>query len=52
MAVRDCLLAPSNVFDVLATGWIVTYVIDVRGGGPSSGYISTGFFGGMHSGTL
>ena len=29
------------------SGWIVTYMIDVRGGGPSSGYISSGFFGGM-----
>lgn len=28
------------------TGWIVTYVIQLRGGGPSSGYISSGFFGG------
>jgi hypothetical protein len=28
-------------------GWIVTYVIEVRGGGPSSGYISSGFFGGQ-----
>ena len=29
-------------------GWIVTFVIstNVRGGGPSSGYISAGFFGG------
>lgn len=27
-------------------GWIVTYVINLRGGGPSSGYISSGFFGG------
>ena len=27
-------------------GWIVTYVIEVRHGGPSSGYISTGFFAG------
>ena len=27
-------------------GWIVTYVIQVRHGGPSSGYISAGFFGG------
>jgi hypothetical protein len=25
----------------------VTFIIDVRGGGPSSGYISAGFFGGM-----
>ena len=27
-------------------GWIVTYVVDLRGGGPSSGSISSGFFGG------
>jgi len=31
---------------VCAAGWIVTYVIQVRHGGPSSGYISSGFFGG------
>jgi len=31
---------------VRAIGWIVTYVIQVRHGGPSSGYISSGFFGG------
>lgn len=30
----------------IAIGWIVTFIIDVRGGGPSSGYISSGFFGG------
>lgn len=30
-------------------GWIVTYMIHVRHGGPSSGYISTGFFGGKHA---
>ena len=29
-------------------GWIVTYVQDVRSGGPSAGYISSGFFGGMY----
>ncbi|KAG1716833.1 hypothetical protein ID866_355 [Astraeus odoratus] len=28
-------------------GWIVTYIIKVRGGGPSSGYISSGFFGAL-----
>lgn len=27
-------------------GWIVTYIIKNRQGGPSSGYISSGFFGG------
>ncbi|CAL1713982.1 unnamed protein product [Somion occarium] len=28
-------------------GWIVTYIIDVRNGGPSSGYISSGFYTGV-----
>jgi hypothetical protein len=28
-------------------GWIVTFMLDVRDGGPSSGYISSGFFGGI-----
>ena len=36
-----------NSFLLLLTlGWIVTFIIDVRGGGPSSGYTSSGFFGG------
>ena len=29
-------------------GWIVTYIIEIRNGGPSSGYISSGFFGGAY----
>jgi len=33
-------------------GWIVTYIINVRGGGPSSGYISSGFFGGLTVGRV
>ena len=33
-------------------GWIVTYTIDVRGGGPASGYISSGFFGGIALGRV
>ena len=32
----------------LTLGWIVTFIINVRGGGPSSGYISSGFFGGKN----
>ncbi|KAJ7583269.1 major facilitator superfamily domain-containing protein [Mycena floridula] len=32
--------------------WIVTYVIQVRDAGPSSGYISTGFFGGIMLGRV
>lgn len=27
-------------------GWTVTYIIDERGGGPSAGYIASGFWGG------
>lgn len=33
--------------EVTIGGWIVTYIIEVRGGGPSAGYISSGFFGGQ-----
>ena len=32
--------------EVTIGGWIVSYIIDERGGGPDSGYISSGFFGG------
>ncbi|KAH7885743.1 major facilitator superfamily domain-containing protein [Phlebopus sp. FC_14] len=38
--------------EVTIGGWIVTYIIDVRGGGASSGYISSGFFGGLMFGRL
>ncbi|KAG1876342.1 major facilitator superfamily domain-containing protein [Suillus subluteus] len=38
--------------EVTMGGWMVTYVIDVRGGGPSSGYISSGFFGGIMIGRV
>ncbi|KAI6019796.1 MFS general substrate transporter [Pisolithus orientalis] len=38
--------------EVTVGGWIVTYIIDVRGGGPSSGYISSGFFGGLTAGRV
>ncbi|KAJ6487637.1 MFS general substrate transporter [Mycena sanguinolenta] len=38
--------------EVTIGGWITTYVIDVRSGGPSSGYISSGFFGGIMVGRL
>ncbi|GLB45227.1 putative MFS general substrate transporter [Lyophyllum shimeji] len=33
-------------------GWIVTYIIRERHGGPSSGYISAGFFGGVMIGRV
>ena len=35
--------------EVTIGGWTITYIIRQRGGGPSSGYISTGFFGGKKS---
>ncbi|KAL1692495.1 major facilitator superfamily domain-containing protein, partial [Schizophyllum commune] len=38
--------------EVTIGSWIVTYVIDERGGGPSSGYISSGFFAGLMIGRL
>jgi len=38
--------------EVTVGGWTITYVIRQRGGGPSSGYISTGFFGGLTLGRV
>ncbi|KAF9021400.1 MFS general substrate transporter [Hymenopellis radicata] len=32
--------------EITLGGWIVTFIISERGGGPSAGYISSGFFGG------
>ncbi|KAI0064423.1 MFS general substrate transporter [Artomyces pyxidatus] len=38
--------------EVTIGGWIVTYIIQVRGGGAASGYISAGFFGGLTAGRI
>ncbi|KAG2156824.1 MFS general substrate transporter [Suillus bovinus] len=38
--------------EVTLGGWIVTYIIGVRDGGPSSGYIASGFFGGLMIGRV
>ncbi|KAG6812458.1 hypothetical protein H0H92_002723 [Tricholoma furcatifolium] len=38
--------------EVTMGGWIVTYIIEERHGGPSSGYISSGFFGGLMTGRV
>ncbi|KDQ09343.1 hypothetical protein BOTBODRAFT_117278 [Botryobasidium botryosum FD-172 SS1] len=38
--------------EVTIGGWIVTYSLLVRSGGPASGYISSGFFGGLMLGRL
>ncbi|KAI0774901.1 MFS general substrate transporter [Trametes elegans] len=38
--------------EVTLGGWIVTYVRELRGGGDSSGYISSGFFAGLMLGRI
>ncbi|KAJ7269868.1 major facilitator superfamily domain-containing protein [Mycena rebaudengoi] len=38
--------------EVTIGGWIVTFIIEERGGGPSSGYVSAGFFGGLMTGRV
>jgi len=38
--------------EVTTGGWIVTFIMDKRGGGHSSGYISSGFFGGLTVGRI
>ncbi|KAI0645078.1 MFS general substrate transporter [Trametes meyenii] len=38
--------------EVTLGGWIVRFVRDLRGGGASSGYISSGFFGGLTVGRI
>ncbi|KAF8805063.1 hypothetical protein BYT27DRAFT_7193599 [Phlegmacium glaucopus] len=38
--------------EVMIGGWIVTFPMIVRGGGPSSGYVSTSFFGGLTLGRV
>lgn len=46
------VLGVQSIQTQLLLGWIVTYIIDVRGGGASSGYISSGFFGGLTLGRI
>ncbi|KAJ7165543.1 MFS general substrate transporter [Mycena crocata] len=38
--------------EVTIGGWIVSFMISVRGGGASAGYISAGFFGGLTLGRV
>ena len=38
--------------EVTIGGWMVTFVIQRRGGGESSGYVSSGFFGGLTVGRV
>ncbi|KAF7298349.1 MFS general substrate transporter [Mycena kentingensis (nom. inval.)] len=38
--------------EVTIGGWIVSFMITVRGAGPSAGYIASGFFGGLTLGRI
>ncbi|KAI0701345.1 MFS general substrate transporter [Cytidiella melzeri] len=38
--------------EVTLGGWTVTYIMNVRGGGRNSGYVSTGFFAGLTFGRV
>ncbi|KAF9448127.1 MFS general substrate transporter [Macrolepiota fuliginosa MF-IS2] len=38
--------------EVSVGGWIVTFMLNVRGGGPNTGYISSGFFAGLMFGRV
>ncbi|KZT51823.1 MFS general substrate transporter [Calocera cornea HHB12733] len=38
--------------EVSIGGWIVTYLVQIRGAGPSAGYVSSGFWGGLALGRL
>ncbi|CAE6402613.1 unnamed protein product [Rhizoctonia solani] len=38
--------------EVTVGGWIVTFIVEERGGGASAGYVSSGFFGGLMLGRV
>lgn len=38
--------------EITIGGWIVTFLREVRGAGPSAGYVSSGFFGGLTLGRV
>lgn len=38
--------------EVTIGGWAVAYIVEVRGGGDDSGYVSSGFFGGLMVGRI
>jgi len=38
--------------ELTTTGWIVTFMLVIRGGGPSSGYVSAGFYTGLTLGRV
>ena len=52
MAPEPSAVVPAVQDSLSSSGWSVTYLIDVRGGGPNAGYISSGFFGGKYSAVL
>ncbi|KAG6900372.1 hypothetical protein C0993_011722 [Termitomyces sp. T159_Od127] len=49
--VSEILACLSLIGSNVILGWIVTYIIQERHGGPSSGYISAGFFAGEYQRT-
>lgn len=38
--------------EITIGGWIVTYLVDQRGGGADTGYVSSGFYGGLMIGRM
>ncbi len=48
----ECMSLSSRTLLLTYSGWIVTYIINERNGGPNSGYISSGFFGGLMLGRV
>ena len=46
------MIVQQKKVDNCKSGWIVTFLVLVRGGGASAGYASTGFFGGTYLVTL
>ncbi|KAG8851520.1 hypothetical protein FRB96_009193 [Tulasnella sp. 330] len=38
--------------EITTGGWIFTFLLNYRGGGPSAGYVSSGFFGGLTLGRV
>jgi hypothetical protein len=42
------MIAQQKQVDNCKLEWIVTFLMIVRGGRPSSGYVTTGFYGGKY----
>jgi hypothetical protein len=42
------MIAHQKKVDNGKSGWTITFLMIARGGGPSSGYVLSGFFGGKY----